>query len=74
MQNIFKFFTMTNKHTMLTLKSLDAKKKTAVTYQSNPVANKVSIAGAMSLAAVMMYFSARVFLGTAYRKSEEQVN
>lgn len=47
---------------MLTLKSLDAKKKTAVTNQSNPVANKVSIAGAMSLAAVMMYFSARVFL------------
>lgn len=33
-----------------------------MTDQSNPVANEVSMAGAISLAAVMMYFSARTFL------------
>lgn len=32
------------------------------TNQSNPDANDVSMAGAISLAAVMMYFSARTFL------------
>lgn len=35
-----------------------------VTDQSNPVANEVSMAGAISLAAVIMYFSARTFLST----------
>ena len=38
--------------------------KTIVTNQSNPVAKEVSMAGAMSLAEVMMYFSARTFLWT----------
>lgn len=42
------------------------KKKTTATNQSNPVAKEFSMAGAMSLAAVMMYFSARTFLCIIY--------
>ena len=44
-----------------------------VTNQSNPVANEVSMAGAMSLAAVMMYFSARTFLCTVYKENNVSV-
>lgn len=50
----------------------EKKQNTTVTNQSNPVAKEVSIAGAMSLAAVMMYFSARTFLCTVYRKKTGQ--
>lgn len=48
------------------------KVKTFKTNQSNPAANEVSIAGAMSLAAVMMYFSVRDFLHTINRKRRER--
>ena len=44
------------------------KKSTTATYQSNPAAKEASIAGAMSLAAVMIYFSARTFLCAEDRK------
>lgn len=44
------------------------KTNTSVTNQSNPVAKEVSMAGAMSLAAVMMYFSVRTFLWTINRE------
>lgn len=41
-----------------------------MTYQSNPAANEVSMAGAISLAEVIMYFSASAFLG---KKSKRNV-
>lgn len=44
------------------MKEADQDCKVKSTNQSNPAAKDVSMAGAMSLAAVMMYFSDRCFL------------
>lgn len=41
------------------------------TNQSNPVAKEASMVGAMSLAAVMMYFSARSFLRANVTRGQE---
>lgn len=42
---------------------------TSITHQSNPAANDDSMAGAISLADVMMYFSARAFLGETNKEN-----
>lgn len=47
-------------------------KWTTVANQSKPLAKEVSMAGAMSLAAVMMYFSARTFLRAETRQHENK--
>lgn len=46
----------------------------SITHQSNPAANDDSMAGAISFADVMMYFSARAFLGETKKKTTHDQN